>query len=51
MDPIVHNTSDHIDDIPEKRIARYQVPVMEMAAAYGALWRNSIPPAMAFMIH
>ena len=40
---------EHVADIPEKRIARYEVPVMEVATLYGAPWKSSILPAKEFM--
>lgn len=40
---------EHVCDIPGKRVARYEVPVMENGAGYGVRWRNSIPLATAFM--
>jgi len=40
---------EHVADIPGKRIARYRGPQWRIAAGYGALWRNLIRPAMAFM--
>ena len=39
---------EHVADFSGKRIARYQLPVME-TGRYGALWRNLTPPATAFM--
>lgn len=40
---------EHVADLSGKRIAGYQVPVMENGCQYGAPWRNLILPVVAFM--
>jgi aminoglycoside 3-N-acetyltransferase len=40
---------EHVVDMPGKRIARYQVPVIDDAAGYGVIRRNSTRLATAFI--